>query len=54
MIIIVISSPVAPVAVNILIVVDIACVLKWFITASYIIYSVTVIRVVDIKRETVV
>jgi len=53
-IVIVISSPTASVAVNILIVVDMACVLRWSIAASYVIYSVIAIRVADTRRETVV
>jgi hypothetical protein len=50
---IVISSPIAPVAANVLIVVDVACVLRWSIAASCVVYSVTAIRVADIRRETV-
>jgi len=53
-IVIIISSPIAPVAANILIVVDVACVLRWSIAASYVIHGVTAIRVADTRRETVI
>ena len=53
-IIIVISSPTALVAANILITVDVAYVLKWFIAVLCVVHSVTAIKVVDIRRETVI
>jgi hypothetical protein len=52
-IIIVISSPAAPVAANVLIVVDVAYILKWSIAASCVVHGVAAIRVADIRRETV-
>jgi hypothetical protein len=52
-IVIVISSPAAPVAANIFIVVDVACILRWSIAASCVIHGVIAIRVVDTRRETV-
>ena len=51
---IVISSPAAPVAANVLIVVDVACVLRWSIAASCVVHGVAAIRVADARRETVV
>jgi hypothetical protein len=53
-IIIVISSPIALVVTNVLIIVDVTSVLIWPISLLYVIYSVIIIRVVDIRRETVV
>jgi hypothetical protein len=53
-IIIVISSPIALVVANVLIVVDVTGVLIWPILLLCIVYSVITIRVVDTRRETVV
>jgi hypothetical protein len=51
---IIISSPTALAVINILIVVDITGVLIWPISSSCVMHGVITIRVVDIRRETVV
>ena len=52
--VIVILSPIALVVTNILIIINITGVLRWFITVLYIIYSIAAIRVVNTRRETVI
>ena len=50
---IVISSPAALAVANVLIVVDMAGVLRWSIAASCVVHGVAAIRVADARRETV-
>jgi hypothetical protein len=51
---IIISSPIALVVANVLIIVDVTDVLRWSIIALCVVHGVAAIRAADTRRETVV